>query len=81
MKGIFTEEFLDDLATRVARKLAERYYKNNFFEHKQQYNTQKNVYSGCGSETSNDYDRCGNLSRRKTTNYGCGSGTSNRGGC
>ena len=69
---IFTEEFIDELAKRVARKLAEQSYRNQLFK---ENNNIMVVESGCGSTK---------ITRKPKITYdgGCGSGRpSSYGGC
>lgn len=75
---IFTEEFIDELAKRVARKLAQQSYRNQLFNEIRKPYT--HVYeSGCGS-TKTTYGGCGGST--VTYDGGCGSGRpSSYGGC
>ena len=92
MKYFLTEEFIDELAKRVAQKIAQKHYRNKLFNETRKPYT--HVYeSGCGNHdafpTSNNnrvscgsyvYDGgCGSSnSFRQTYNGGCGSNDSFR---
>lgn len=75
----FSDEFMDDLAERVARKLATRFYRNGFFAEKAPrkrsiiYTEDDDINYGCGSTNHRRYESSG----------GCGSGSSYQpnGGC
>ena len=77
----FSDEFMDDLAERVARKLATRFYRNGFFAEKEPKRRKSIIYTeddedinyGCGSANHRRYESSG----------GCGSGSSYQpnGGC
>lgn len=75
----FSDEFMDDLAERVARKLATRFYRNGFFAEKEPkrrsiiYTEDDDINYGCGSTNHRRYESSG----------GCGSGSSYQpnGGC
>lgn len=75
----FSDEFMDDLAERVARKLATRFYRNGFFAEKPPrkrsiiYTEDDDINYGCGSTNHRRYESSG----------GCGSGSSYQpnGGC
>lgn len=70
---IFTEEFIDELAKRVARKLSEQSYRNQLFKENDSIMV---VESGCGST------KITRKPKTKYYDYGCGSGRpSSYGGC
>jgi hypothetical protein len=71
---LLCEEFMDELAERVANKLAKRYkHQNVIFKTK----TPTNPYDTCGSSTT-VYDSCGS----STIGYGgCGSNSNYRSSC
>lgn len=70
----FSDEFMDDLAERVARKLATRFYKNGFFHNNENH---YNSLSYC----DDDYSSYDNFNYNSSG--GCGSGSSYQpnGGC
>lgn len=78
MRYFLTEEFIDELAKRVAKKIAQKHYRNKLFNETRKPYT--HVYeSGCGS-TQTTYGGCG--SSTVTYGSGCGSGSqSYYGGC
>ena len=84
MQYFLTEEFIDEIAKRVARKIAQKNYRNQLFKETRQ--PRIHVYeSGCGNHdafpTSNN-GGCGSSSSYRY-NGGCGSSSSYRynGGC
>lgn len=74
---LLCEEFMDELAERVANKLAKRHkHKNVIFKTK----TPTNSYDSCGSSIT-VYDSCGS-SKTVYDSYGsCGSNSTYRSGC
>ena len=80
--SIFSEQFMDELAERVADKLAKRNQKNMnviFREPK----TTHYYESGCGNHDAFPiYDSCGGSSKVRTQNYDrCGNPINYRSGC
>lgn len=76
----FSDEFMDELAEMVARKLATRFYRNGFFAEKEPKRRSiiyteddEDINYGCGSANHRRYESSG----------GCGSGSSYQpnGGC
>lgn len=80
--SIFSEQFMDELAERVADKLAKRNQKNMNVIFRE---TPKMHYyeSGCGNhDTFPIYDSCGGSSKARTQNYDrCGNPINYRSGC
>ena len=81
MKYFLTEEFIDELAKRVAQKIAQKHYRNKLFNETRKPYT--HVYeSGCGNHdafptSKNNRVSCGS----DIYDGGCGWGSRPTGGC
>lgn len=76
--NIFDELFLDELAERVAAKIAQKQQRNIIF--REPVRRTYHVYDGCGCSSSPSMGGCGSSSPSYYSG-GCGSSPSSRGGC
>lgn len=77
----FSDEFMDELAEMVARKLATRFYRNGFFAEKEPKRRKSIIYTeddedinyGCGSANHRRYESSGGCGSRSSyqPNGGC----------